>query len=177
MHTISALERYVRKAHSFRALILRFAKSITIQSYNYCFQSSEFLICVFVICIRYLRESDVILYDGAFQTSYYGYFYANSRSIKTMDQAAPAGTKANNLRIKRSRIIVEHFFSRVKGQWPILVDYVCKREHMGPIFTAAVIMTNIKSTFVCPMRANKCASTSNCSYCAGVRDRNTIVIE
>ena len=117
-------------------------------------------------CSRYLAPMDCILYDGAFHETLFGYFYSPTTGymseLRRIPQ--PAGTLANNARIRKARSIVEHFFSRLKGQWRIFNPFRLRRHNLKAYLYVAVALTNIMLLFVTPLRDTRCVSRE-CYYC------------
>jgi hypothetical protein len=125
------------------------------------------IVLALTVLFRYLRPRDMILYDGALRSSFFEHFYAPTTGWKTSRKKQPAGTRANNRRIRKSRTIVEHWFGRIKTQFPIFDLWKRKLREITPAFFAAGALVNIKNAFVTPLRHHRCWE-NDCFWCYNV---------
>ena len=123
---------------------------------------------IIVLCFRYLRSRDLILYDGALRFTFLDHFLAPTTGYKTRRLRHPMRTKANNERIHKRRALIEHWFSRLKNQFPIFHIWNRKLNELNVFFRSAAALVNIKSTFVTPLRYHTC-SEADCFYCYNIR--------
>ncbi len=112
---------------------------------------------------RYLQPTHLILYDGAFSDHFFGFFLAPTTGYYTAYRDTPHERVMNKL-IRSCRAVVEHFFGRLKTQWPILEPYKQPRERIRAYFLAGMALTNISSLYEKPLRKTRCINRT-CYFC------------
>lgn len=118
-----------------------------------------------------LEDGDKILYDGLFKFHLKHCMDAPYSGVKR--KARSKEERARDLRIRRSRIIVEHFFSRVKVLFPVCRRYLNLDKRFFPhVLRTCVMLTNISAIFEIPMRRIRCTPEKPCWACRHLKDES-----
>lgn len=73
--------------------------------------------------------------------------------------------RVRDAKIRKARVIVEHYFGRMKVCFPILNKFRFKREMCGFVVRTCAMLTNIIILMQCPMRFAPCTADRTCYVC------------
>ena len=117
----------------------------------------------FVFSGNRLLNGDKYLYDGVLWGQFDDYlitpYTAKSRRARTLME------RIRDQRIRADRVVVEHYFARVKVYFPIVANYKFKRDVAGYIVRTCAMLTNIILLFQCPLRHVPCSASKKCFVC------------
>jgi len=116
----------------------------------------------------------VILYDGIFKHFYPELFYAPTTggSVFKPGGAKPVSRpnactveKENNLRIRNARVVIEHFFGRLKVVYPMFAVYTFRNlSHVDDWVMCGIILLNMSLIYDSPLRTHACTD-GMCYHC------------
>jgi len=124
-----------------------------------------------VFMLSFLKAGDVILYDGAFSGLDPTVFYCPTIGGSALNEDKPPRPttpieRHNNTRIRRARSVIEHYFGRLKDNYPMFRRMTFRSlDSCDQWVRAGIILTNMSLIYVHPLREQACSEDHPCYHC------------